>query len=214
MSRIRSSPPRFRASVGGLAGAALLAVLGACGNLTAGGLSEAELTLSGDAPDPVTAASMVPGGGVAHQTGETEAEGELEAEFMAYLEGSAGESIPITRSPVRVRVDVKGVREEGAGVTGVPAGRYTALRLFFTDVEVEVEAGLVVNGQEITGLVQVELEADSLTVVKPVSLDLEAGDRVELLVDLNTQDWLFQLDPDLRVVAQDVFATAVTVRVR
>lgn len=211
MSRNPASPHLPRAAPGLLA-AVLVVVLGGCGNLTAGGLSEAELTLSGDAPDPVTAASVVPG--VAHQTGDDEAEGELEAEFMAYLEGSAGESIPITRSPVRVRVDVKGVREEGAGVTGVPAGRYTALRLFFTDVEVEVEAGLVVNGQEITGLVQVELEADSLTVVKPVSLDLEAGDRVELLVDLNTQDWLFQLDPDLRVVAQEVFANAVTVRVR
>jgi hypothetical protein len=191
----------------------MLVLLAGCGNLTAGGLSEAEVTVSGDAADPPAGQAQAYQGGLASQE-DDEAEGELEAEFRAYLESALGTSEPLTSGPVRVRVDVQGIREEGTGTIAVPAGRYTALRLAFSEIEVEVDAGLVVNGQVITGIVDVDFEADSLTVVKPVRLDLEAGDRVELLVDLNTQDWLFQLDPDLQIVAEELVANAITVRVR
>lgn len=209
----RSLPFPLRRWFGVASPLPLLLILAGCGNLTAGGLSEAEVTVSGDATDPPVAQASAPFGASAAE-GEEEAEGEIEAEFIAYLEGSSGTSEALSAGPIRVRVDVQGVREQGTGTVAVPAGRYTALRIAFTEIEVEVDAGLIVNGQEVTGIVAVDFESDSLTVVKPLRLDLDAGDRIELLVDLNTQDWLFQVDPDLQVVAEQIVANAITVRVR
>jgi hypothetical protein len=71
-----------------------------------------------------------------------------------------------------------------------------------------------VNGSEVTGLVDVDFEAEDLRVVRPVQLDLGDGDRVELLIDLNSQDWLYQVDPDLQTVAEQFVADAIAVRVR
>ncbi len=70
------------------------------------------------------------------------------------------------------------------------------------------------NGSEVTGLVDVDFEAEDLRVVRPVQLDLGDGDRVELLIDLNSQDWLYQVDPDLQTVAEQFVADAIAVRVR
>lgn len=193
-----------------LALAGLLAIVG-CGNLTAGGLSETDVTVSGDAPDPALAAAL---SGPLLQTEDGDAEGELEADFLLYLENAAGSLVSLTDAEVQVRVDVRGVREEGAAQKVIPSGRYTALHIHFSNIEVEVEAGLIVNGSEVTGLVDVDFEAEDLRVVRPVQLDLGDGDRVELLIDLNSQDWLYQVDPDLQTVAEQFVADAIAVRVR
>lgn len=190
--------------------------LGACGNLTAGGLAETDVAVSGDAIDPAPAVAPAPVGVPprANQEDEDEADGELQAELLLYLENGAGELVALNRDKIEIQVDVKGVREDAASATLVPAGSYDALHMVFTKIEVEVEGGLIIDGQPVTGLVEVELEADSLTVVRPVSVNLDAGDRVEILVDLNAQDWLLQVDPNIQVVAEQVFANAITVRVR
>ena len=190
--------------------AALLAVSG-CGNLTAGGLSETDVTVSGDALDPPTGITVA---GPALQEAEGEAEGEVEADFRLYLENASGQLVSLTDAEVRIRVDVRGVREEGATQQVIPSGVYTALHIHFSDIEVEIESGLVVNGTEVTGLVDVDFEAEDLRLVRTLSLELRDGDRVELLIDLNSQDWLKNVDPDLRTVAEQFFANAVSVRVR
>lgn len=194
----------------------LLLALGGCGNLTAGGLSEAEVTVSGDAPDPGAAAAAW--AGPARQDGDDddddEAEGELEADFHLLLENAAGERVQLTDTEVVVDVDIRGVQEVVAVQATIPSGRYTGLVILFSEIEVEIESGLVVGGTEITGPVDVELEAEDLEVVRALELTLEDGDRVEILVDLNAQDWLLQVDPDLRVVAEDFFANAISVRIR
>lgn len=196
-----------------LVGTALLA---ACGNLTAGGLSETDVTVSGDAPDPVVAGAPVaaPGMPVVNQSEGEEAEGELEAEMFLYLRDAAGDWVPLNQDKIQVKVDVRGVREEGASAALIPSGVYDALRMVFTKIDVEVASGLIVNGQEVVGIVEVELEADSLVVERAVALNLDAGDRVEILVDLNAQSWLFQVDPDVQLVAEQIFANAIDVRVR
>ena len=107
-----------------------------------------------------------------------------------------------------------GEQEADAARAVVPARRYTDLRIIFLDIEVEVERGLVVDGREVTGPVDVELEDGRLTVEKPVRIDIADGQSVELLVDLNTRSWLRAVDPDIRRVAQTIFAEAITVRVR
>ena len=50
-------------------------------------------------------------------------------------------------------------------------------------------------------------------VERPLSLELSDGDRVQLLLDLNAQTWLFQVDPTVQTVAQDFFTNAIEVRV-
>lgn len=199
----------------------LLAAAG-CGTLTMGGLAEAEVTVSGDAPDPGTAAANVPGlPPVGRQEEEDddddddddEAEGQLEADFFLYLVDEAGEAVSLSQDQVEVRLDLQGVQEANTGLTSVPARRYTALRAVFTDIEVEVDAGLIIGGDTITGAVDVDQEADSIPVERVLSLDLMDGDRVELLLDLNAQTWLTQVDPTVQTVAQDFFTSAIEVRV-
>ena len=59
-----------------------------------------------------------------------------------------------------------------------------------------------------------KIEADSAIVTRPLNLRLEDGDRVQILVDLNSQDWLLNVDPALLLVPEEFFANAIEVRVR
>ncbi len=96
------------------------------------------------------------------------------------------------------------------------AGTYTALRMVFTEIEAEVDAGLVIGGDTITGPVDVEIEDVNLPVERSLDLRIGDGERVELLIDLNSESWLLAVDP-LTVppsVDAQVFADLVTVRVR
>ena len=96
----------------------------------------------------------------------------------------------------------------------VPAQRYSDLRIVFTDIKVEVDRGLVVDGRDVTGEIRVELEDGPVTVERSLPLDLGEGQSVELLLDLNTQSWLRAVDPDLHRVDYRVFAEAIAVRIR
>ena len=205
----------------------LLLGLGGCGgNLTAGGLTgETSVTVSGDAPDPAAAPAAAriagpdPFAGRAVEDDDDdedddEPEGEIEAEFLLFLEDADGGSVSLSDEELRVAVDVQGEREADAVQAVVPAARYTALRIVFTEIEIEVESGLVIDGVPVVGDLEVELEDATLTVVRPLSLDLDDGGRAELLVDLNAEAWLVAADPDLRRIAEEIFAQAVTVSVR
>lgn len=204
----------------------LLLGLGGCGgNLTAGGLTgETSVTVSGDAPDPATAPAAArlagPGsftGGAMQEEDDDDddgPEGEIEAELLLFLEDADGGSVALSDEPLRVAVDVQGEREADAVQAVIPAARYTALRIVFTEIEIEVESGLVIDGVPVVGDLEVELEDATLTVVRPLSLDLDDGGQAELLVDLNAEAWLVAADPDLRRIAEEVFAQAVTVSVR
>lgn len=210
------------------AAALLLALLAGsgCGNLTAGGLTgEASVTVSGDAPDAAgsppraaaAAATPLPAAPWRLQEDEEdddEPEGEIEAEFRLFLEDADGGSVSLSDDVLQVQVDVGGEREADAVQATVPAARYTDLRIVFLEIEIEVEAGLVIDGVPVVGDLEVELEDGTLTVVRPLALDIREGERAELLVDLNAESWLVAADPDLRRIAEEVFAQAITVTVR
>jgi len=209
-----------------------------CGNLTAGGLAEATVAVSGDAPDdgapaaskaPVSLAAILPGigGDDALFVGarraalggasllDDEPEGEVEVEFKIFLVTSAGDEVPLGDRAVRVRVDIPG-RTEVRPVRRrtIPAETYSRVRVVFTEIEAEVEAGLVIDGEPLLGPVEVELEADSLIVDAAVDFQVPEGGEVELLVDLNSSAWLRAADPALQIVAQRIFESALEVRVR
>jgi len=198
---------------------ALLVASGGCsGNLTAGGLTgEATVVVSGDAQDEQGAPSQhatALAGAPARTTVSSDPEGEVEVEFLIFLESAGGDVVPLTDDEIRVRVDVRGRREADVASRTVPATVYTGLRIVFTEIKAEIDSGLVIDGQPVVGDIEVELENTTLTVTRPLSLTIDDGERVELLVELNATDWLLAVDPDLRNVAETVFATALSVVVR
>lgn len=209
--------------------AALLGAAGACGDLTAGGFGEASVRLSGDAPDtlPPLQASYVAAtapaisratDGPSTTDGEgdddDQPEGEVEAELTLSLVAQDGGVIALTDTDVRVRVDLEGVQEPEIAAQTVTAASYSSLRMVFTDIEVEVDAGLVIMGDTITGAVDVEFDDIVLVVERPLSLEIADDQRVELLIDLNAASWLQAVDPVTRTVDAQVFADLVTVTVR
>lgn len=208
-----------------------LAVLTACGNLTAGGIGEATVVMSGDAPDESTAPqsaivsqpaktqSWEPAGtdlGTSDPapTDHDDAEGQLEADLTVYLVSAEGELTPVTDGEVEVRLDLDGVEEPEIGSRTVNATSYSALRMVFTEIEAQVEAGLIIDGQPVTGPIDVEIDDVTLTVEKALSLEVADGERVELLIDLNAESWLLAVDPVTNTVDAQTFADLVTVRVR
>jgi hypothetical protein len=197
-----------------------LAVLGACGNLTAGGATgEAAVLLSGDAADPVPTTAMVASptqqGTAAAGEGEGDSpEGEVEVEFKLFLEAADGDLIAMTDRTLRVRVDLQGVSEPEVANRLLPAAAYSALRIVFTAIEVEVDAGLIINGVPVTGPIDVEMDNVSLTVQRSLDLDIRANARAVLVIDLNAASWLQAVDPVTATVSAQVFADLVTVIVR
>jgi hypothetical protein len=205
---------------------ACIAVLSvwACGNITAGGFGEVRVTVTGDAEDEHLSASATldPRTGLFattiamdHDDEEDEPEGRLEFEFLAWLVRADGTLAELGDQEIEVEVDLSGFIERDAVETLLPAGRYVALRIEFTEVEVQVDAGVVIDGQVITGPIDIALEDDeSITVERDVDLDLMDGGRIDILLDMNARTWLRAIDPDLKVVAERVFADAIAVSVR
>ncbi len=230
-------PRRNRA----LWGAVLMLVVAGCGNLTAGGIGEARVLVSGDAPesqqaaasassDPAPAPSAEPASRVddpspggsspdddspgrsSHE--DDSPEGEVEAEFRIYLVAEDGDLIELTDEEVRVRVDLEGVETPEVANRMLAADVYTGVRLVFTEIEAEVDAGLIINGEPVVGPIEVRLEDISLTVTKPITLAIRDGEVAEVLIDLNAASWLQAVDPITATVEAQVFADLVTVTIR
>jgi len=196
----------------------------ACGNLTPGGLTgDITVSVTGDA-DTLSAAlvaqpALAPVllGAPARDSGPAataeEAEGEVEVEFRAFLVSEGGGAVLLGNDELHVRVDLRGRTEADDIVTQmVPALRYTELRLVFSKIHAEVE-GLVIDGVPVTE-VDVELEQLSLEVTVPLDLDVQDGDVVDLVVDLNSLAWLDAVDPLTGAVSENVFADLVRVEIR
>ena len=201
-----------------------LLVWGCGGNITAGGFGEVHVTVSGDAQNEPSSAILsqdprtgrmaaVMAFGEDHD--EDEPEGKLEIEFLASLIRSDGAVIPIDEKEIEVELDLAGFFEADAVRATLPAGRYVALRIEFTEIEVEVERGVIIDGVEITGPIEVELEDhESIIVQRAMNAELREGGRIEILLDMNARTWLQAIDPDLNKVAQQIFAEAISIQVR
>lgn len=220
---VRARVPSHRGRLRTLATLATLALgasaFAACGNLTVGGQEgEVEVTVSGDAPEGAASGAAQGAWGdaaaVARQDDDDEPEGEIEVEFQLFLVTEGGRSVRLTDQDLRVRVDVRGQQEADVLRRTVDATDYAELQVVFTDIEVEVESGLIVDGVPIVGEIDVELEDGSVTVARPIDLTVPEGGTVQLLIDLNTTTWIRAVDPDLRRVAQAIFRDAIRIVVR
>ncbi len=142
------------------------------------------------------------------------AKGEVQADFFLFLETATGGSTPLSEDQIRIRLDVEGVQKvDAVDRMIVPADQYTQMRIVFTDIRVDVEEGLIINGEPVLGEVRVELKDTALTVTRQLNLNIGEGESVFLLMDLNANTWLQAVDPVLRVIAEEVFANAVSLGV-
>ncbi|HKK08827.1 MAG TPA: hypothetical protein VKA44_08085 [Gemmatimonadota bacterium] len=212
-------PQRAASLLGGLA----LGVLVACGNLTAGGATgRTTVYVAGDAPDssaapaPGRVGAAPPGAAFSSQGegGGEQPEGELELEFLLSLVTADGRVVSLSKDAAHLHVQFPGTQEQEAVSRSVPADDYSALRVTFTKIDAEVDAGLIVGGITITGPVEVELEGDSLVVDRPIGLDLRDGTSADLIVDMNASAWLSAVDPDLQVVSGAIVSQMIEVRRR
>jgi len=197
---------------------ALLLGLGGCGgNLTSGGLSDVEVFVSGNDPD---AASAMPGGMPAAEAGVVALQpgpplilGTVTATLRVELLRSDGQWVEVTNGPQTVTVGLAGTGRSLVAARPLAAGRYIGARTTFLRVEANVEGGLVVDGEGITGTIPVELPAAGLPVEEGLFLALKEGDPARLMVALNSQLWLRLVITPLRRVPERVFRQAVRVRV-
>jgi hypothetical protein len=201
----------------------MLLAVAACGNLTAGGVGEAVVVVSGDSPealassriDPTTltwSASRVEG--PARAEGDDDPKGRIEAEMLLYLVSESGGEVRITDDEFEVSVDLGGVEQDETVPKQIPTDTYTGLRIVFLQIEVRVDAGLVIGGVPVTGPIDIDLETDSLSVLKAVPLQLDDAERAEILVDLNAASWLQAVDPTMSSVDAAVFADLIAVVLR
>ena len=188
-------------------------------NLTTGGLTgEATVTVSGDATDTQSAApqrAVGPSSTAPLAMSGGGAEGEVQADFFIFLETATGSSVSLSENEIRIRLDIQGRQEvDAVDRTPVNAAQYSQMRIVFTDIRVDVADGLIINGVPVVGAVRVELKDTALTVTRPLNLNIGHGDSVFFLMDLNANTRLQAVDPVLKVIAEDVFADAVSVGVR
>ena len=212
-----------------LRGLALALVLGAaaCGNLTVGGFGEASVAVSGDAPDdgpsPAPASASSPPsmsvqaepswGAIVASLGDDDVEGHIEIEFSLSLVDESGGVVQLGDDELQVNVDLRGDWEADA-VDGqlIPAVRYVELRVVFHEIEVEVQ-GLVIDGQ-VVPTVDIDIDEPTLVVTRTLDLNVEGGDRVSLLVDLNSLTWLQLVNPLTGLVDGTEFASLIDVAVQ
>jgi hypothetical protein len=196
----------------------LVALLAGCGNLTAGGFGEAEVTASGNAesepaPTGPARAAMPHGSTVGPQpVGVAGAlDGTLEVELTLFLDAADGSAVALhSGGAVLTELDLAGGTDRVA-LDRVPVGAYGALRMVFTSVEADVLGGLLVDGLPFIGAVTVALPGGTLTVVRPVAVEVREDERVTLLVDFDADAWLTEVDPLTRIVAGGVFAAELDV---
>lgn len=197
--------------------------LAACGNLTAGGFGEAVIVVSADVASTITATQVslvpTPEPSIVAADQRTEhddhdhPEGQLEVEFFAYLVNDAGASVALSDLPFEVEVDLEGVEQDETLPRTVPAVDYTQLRMIFLEIEADVDAGLIINGQEVMGPIEVDFEG-TLEVIRPIDLTVPDGERAEVLIGLNAASWLQAVDPTTGTVDATVFADLIEITTR
>jgi hypothetical protein len=146
--------------------------------------------------------------------GEDHPEGQLEATFRIYLVQEGGGLLPLADDDIDVSLDLEGVEEPEVARRVVSAGRYVGLRLVFKKIEVEVDAGLIIDGQPVTGPIDVDFDEVELEVARTLDLRVPDDGTVVVLVDLNAGSWLQVVDPTTSSVDAQVIAELVDVTLR
>jgi len=168
-------------------------ILGACGDLTAGGAGEVEIEIIADS---VALSSA-----------------------MAPIEGTLTVGLQIfARRGTRVVELTDGVQElelplDGSGTSvvsrkGLPSGSYRGERLVFRSIEADIVDGLEVEGEPFLGAVQVDLgPSDRVEIPWAVNIEVRENGLAHLVLEMRASRWLRLLNPLLRRVSKESFET-------
>lgn len=186
----------------------------ACGDLTAGGVGEVEVLVS---PDAVPVQAAMADAWPARQTPQDMAdiEGSLQVRVQVFVLRPPGRWIQVTDGTQEVLLDLSEPTASTLARTSLSAGSYVAVRTVFYRVRADIESGLEVEGEPVTGEVDVDLGvAGRLEVFRPLELTVVEGEITELGLDLHAARWLRRLDRDLRRVAATDFEEELGLRHR
>lgn len=186
----------------------------ACGDLTAGGVGDVEVLVSSDS---IAVESAFLGSGPARQAlpDASAVVGTLQVRIQVFVLRPPGRWIQVTDGIEEVVLDLGEPEASTLARSSLPAGSYVAVRTVFYRVRADVRGGLEVDGEPVTGEVDVDLGvADRLEVFRPVELTVSEGEITELGVDLHATRWLRRLDRDLRRVPAGDFENELALRPR
>lgn len=196
-----------------------LALAGCGKEVVVGGQKDVDTYATGDgtpeaSPSRAPAHALAPGGAgprTTHIAGR--AQGAITFDAKVSLVANGGAPQPVNTAPASATVRVDGDDTIFVASGRVPATRYTAARVVFTQVRANVTGGLVIGGVNLTGEVRVAIApGDSIVVEVPLALDADTDDT--LLVDLDASAWLPTANPATRLVTAAAFRNAVKVRKR
>jgi hypothetical protein len=153
-----------------------------------------------------------PSGAIVASLVDDDIEGHIEIQFSLSFIDESGGVVQLGDDELQVNVDLRGdVEAEPVDRQLIPAVRYVELRVVFHEIEVEVQ-GLVIDGQ-VVPTVDIEIDEPTLVVTRSVDLNDQGGDRVSLLVDLNSLTWLQFVNPLTGLIDGTEFASLIDVAV-
>lgn len=148
--------------------------------------------------DPATRIAAIPGGGplFAHhkQFGSKYYHGTLSADLRLLVSPDGASFVPLGTAR-RADVALQDGEAETAlgGGAEIRAGTYRHVRLVLSEATVEVTEGSLFGSEELASAAVLEVaggEGLALDLALPAPLDLPAGGRVGIVLDLNTELWI------------------------
>ena len=197
--RMRNEP--LSQAARGVASAAILGLaVAACGELTAGGLGEATVLVTGGvASDDGGASAAVVAGGA-------EVVGTVTATLQVFVGNAGTRFVELTDGPRSVTVDIRGELEEELATRAVDVDDFTRVRLVYQQVTAVVESGLVVDGRPLTGPVRVRFGTDQARTAEQDAVFQVRDDRTSvMIIGLNAAAWLQAADEATREVDSNDF---------
>jgi hypothetical protein len=175
-------PGSSKAMLGAVA-VVLLLVLSACGNLTAGGVAQAEAVVTGDGSDGEGAQAVA-----SDQLVEPPLEGSVTVRLAVYLIGPDQEPIDISGGTREITLDIHGETSVSLGTISISPDTYAGLRVVFSHVEATLVSDLPLV---LPTIVTVDFEGEPTIEVERATLaNVEDGGRLVATVDLRAPGWL------------------------
>jgi hypothetical protein len=207
--------PSTRSIRRALAGLTLvfLPLIAACGgNVTSGGFGEVEVLLSSDQVEELTQGALASLGVAAADSNGLR--GTLTVTVRSFIRSGRGVWIEVTNGPQQVVVPLEDPAPVQVARIDLFEGSYDAVRTHFGRIRVQVQQGLSVGGEPVTGEVEVELGLDGALLVELRPLRVARRERLSVLLEMNARRWLPLLDRERRLVEEVDFRREFRVRTR
>ena len=191
-------------------------LLSACGNVTSGGVGEVEVLLASDEvvelQEVATAMVLADPSLTSHAAS---IRGTLTVSLRSYARRGIGDFVEITDGVQTVTVSLHDPAPIELARRAMPAGTYDAVRTFFGRIEANIESGLVVDGQVITGPVPVDLgPGGTVSVVTLTGFEVVEDASTVVAVEMQSRIWLRLVDAAVGSVDLEDFRRIFRVRVR